>query len=192
MTIPKAKACIGLCLCLTLSISVFGQEGRPQNSSKSCREFVGKFYTWYLAITLKDNRLRKSDLALKSRPFLFSRDLVQQLKEDSDAQKKAGSNLVSLDADPFLGADGPAERYIVERIRIKDGKWWAEVHGVWGGKERETPDVTAELVLKNGRWIFVNFYFPSPSDPKAWNLLGELEADREAAKEIGSRNVKKP
>jgi len=114
------------------------------------------------------------------------------LKEDSDAQKKAGSNLVSLDADPFLGADGPAERYIVERIRIKDGKWWAEVHGVWGGKERETPDVTAELVLKNGRWIFVNFYFPSPSDPKAWNLLGELEADREAAKEIGSRNVKKP
>ena len=96
------------------------------------------------------------------------------------------------DADPFLGADGPAERYIVERITMKDGKCWAEVHGVWEGKENETPDVTPELVLKNGRWLFVNFYFPSPSDPKAWNLLSALEADRELQKEYGSRNVKKP
>jgi hypothetical protein len=52
--------------------------------------------------------------------------------------------------------------------------------------------MTPELVLKNGRRMFVNFYFPSPSDPKAWNLLGALEADREAAKEIGPRTDKKP
>ena len=31
MTIPKAKMCIGLCLCLTLSISLFGQERRQQH-----------------------------------------------------------------------------------------------------------------------------------------------------------------
>jgi hypothetical protein len=192
MTIPKAKACVGLFLCLTLSISVFGQEKGQQNTSKSCREFVGRFYTWYLAIALSQNRLRKSDLAVKSRPYLLSPDLVRQLREDSEAQEKAGSDLVSLDADPFLGADGPAERYIVERITMKDGKCWAEVHGVWEGKENETPDVTPELVLKNGRWLFVNFYFPSPSDPKAWNLLSALEADRELQKEYGSRNVKKP
>jgi len=187
MTTPKAKMCVGLCLCLALCMSAFAQERPQQHTNKSCREFVGEFYTWYLANALKPNRFSDSDIALKSRPFLFSPDLVQQLKEDSDAQKKAGSDLVSLDADPFLGPDGPAERYIVERITIKDPKCWAEVHGVWGGKENEAPDVTPELLLKYGRWIFVNFYFPSPSDPKAWNLLGALEADREAAKEIGPR-----
>ena len=192
MNFSKTKTCIGLFLCLALSVSVLAQQRSQQNTDKSCRPFVVKFYTWYLARAVTQNRFRHSDIALRSRPYLFSPDLIQQLKEDSDAQKKAGSDLVSLDADPFLGADGPAERYVVERITIKDGKCWAEVHGVWGGKESETPDVTPELVLNNGRWSFVNFYFPSPSDPKAWNLLGALQADREAAKEIGVKGDRKP
>ena len=192
MKFPKAKTCICLCLCLALSISVFAQERPQQNTNKSCSEFVGKFYTWYLANALRPNRFSDSDIALKSRPYLFSPDLVQQLKADSDAQKKAGSDLVSLDADPFLGADGPAERYIVERIMIKDGKCWAEVHGVRERKEGETAEVTPELMLKGGRWVFVNFYFPSPSDPKAVNLLSGLKALREFRKEYGPGTDKKP
>jgi hypothetical protein len=90
MIIPKVKTWIGLCLCLTLSMSVFGQEGKQQNTSKACQEFVGRFYTWYLATALSHNRLTKPDLALKSRPYLFSPDLVQQLRQDSEAQEKAG------------------------------------------------------------------------------------------------------
>jgi hypothetical protein len=89
-------------------------------------------------------------------------------------------------------AFAPDERYIMERVSIKDGKCWVEVHGVWGGNESEAPDVTPEIMLKNGRWMFVNSYFPSPSDPKSLNLLGALEADREAAKEIGTRTDKMP
>ena len=192
MTIPKAKACIGMCLCLALSMFALGQEKREQNTSKSCGAFVGRFYTWYVAIAVRHNRLPESDLALKSKPYLFSPDLIQQLREDTEAQEKAGSDLVSLDADPFVGADGPAERYAVEKITIKDGRCWAEVHGVWEGKQSETPDVTPELVLKGGRWLFVNFYFPSPSDPKAWNLLDALDADRELRKKFGRGNVKRP
>lgn len=116
---------------------------------------------------------------------------MQQLRADSEAQEKAGSDLVSLDADPFLGADGPAERYIVERITIMDGKCWAEAHGVREGKESKTPDVTPELVLKGRPMAFRRFLLPSPSDPKEWNLLGALEADREFRKEYGPGNDKK-
>ena len=151
-----------------------------------------KFYTWYLTNALDRNRFSDSDIALKSRSYLFSPDLVQQLKEDSDAQKKAGSDLVSFGADPFLGGDGPAERYIVRRITIKDAKCWAEVHGVREGKETETPEVTPELRRKDGRWFFVNFYFPSPSDPKAVNLLTGLKELREFRKQYGAANDKKP
>lgn len=131
---------------------------------------------------MKHNRSRTSDIALKSKPYLFSPDLVQQLKEDSEAQERAGSDLVSLDGDPFLGGDGPAERYMVERITMKDGKCWAEVHGVWEGKENKTADVTPELVLSNDQWRFVNFFFPTPSDPEAWNLLDGLKAIRKQQK----------
>ena len=116
MTVCRAT-CVGLCLCLTFSISLSGQERRQQNISKSCREFVGRFYTWYLGMALKTNRSRTSDLALKSKPYLFSPDLVQQLREDSDAQEKAGSDLVSLDADAFLGADGSANVTLLRESR---------------------------------------------------------------------------
>jgi hypothetical protein len=192
MAISRARTCIGLCLSLALSISLFGQENRQQANTESCRAFVGRFYTWYLAKAVGPNGLSKPDLAWKSRPYLFSPDLVRQLREDFEAQEKAGSDLVSLDADPFAGPDGTAERYIVERIGIKDGICWAEVHGVWEGRERETPYVTPELKLKAGRWVFVNFYFPSPSAPKGWNLLGALKAGRELRNKYGPRKHEKP
>ncbi len=192
MRIHKTKMCIGLCLCLILAIPLFGQEGRQRDTSDSCREFVGEFYAWYLANALRANRFSDSDIALKARPYLFSQNLVRQLKEDSEAQEKAGSDLVSLDFDSFLGGDGPAERYIVERIAIKDGRCWAEVYGVWQGKENRAPDVTPELLFKNDRWRFVNFYFPTPSAPKAGNLLDALAADRELPNKNGPRSAKKP
>jgi len=190
MAIAKAKSCVGLCFSLALCVAVLGQQNRQPSTGKSCRELVEGFYTWYAQEALKHNRMTQPDLALKSRPYLFNRDLAQQLREDSEAQTKAGSDLVSLDADPFVGADGPAERYVVERITIHDGKCWAEVHGVWEGKESETPDVTPELLHQDGRWLFANFYFPSPSGVNGWNLLGALKAGREFRKKYGPGNVK--
>jgi hypothetical protein len=132
-----------------------------------------------------------SNSALKYRSYLFSSDIVQQIKEDTEAQDKAGSDLVSLDGDPFVGNDGFGEHYIVERVTIKEGVCWAEVHAVWNGKEDDSPDVTAELVVKGGRWIFVNFYYPSPSNPDSLNLLGELKALREARKQSQSKTDRK-
>jgi hypothetical protein len=188
----KPKMCIGLFLCMTLCVPLLGLRRQNEETSKSCRDFVEGFYAWYLANALGPNQLPKSDLAWKSRPYLFSPDLVRQLREDFEAQEKAGSDLVSLDADPFVGGDGPAERYIVKGITIKDGKCWAEVHGVREGKESEKPDVTPELVFPDGRWRFVNFFFPGPSAVKGWNLLGALKADREFRNKYGPRGTKKP
>jgi hypothetical protein len=187
----RTNTCVVFCFCL-FPVSLFSQERVEHDRSESCREFVAKFYSWYLAEGTKRNRLPDSDSVLASRPYLFSSVLVRQLREDSEAQKKAGSDLVSIEADPFLGADGLAERYAVEKITIADGRCWAEVHGVWGAKENAGPDVTPELVEKSGRWLFVNFYFPSPSDPKAWNLRGELKAGRTFRRQYGPGSNKKP
>jgi hypothetical protein len=100
---------------------------------------------------------------------------------------------VSLDGDPFVGGDGLGEGYIVDRVTIKDERCLAEVHAVWDGKKNEAPDVTPELVLKNGKWLFVNFYFPIPLDPKCWNLLNALKALREGEKQDrSSKKVGRP
>lgn len=161
---------------LALAFSASGQKKPKQNTSNSCREFVVEFYSWYLA---NHNQGRAGDLALNDRPYLFSPAIVKALREDNEAQEKAGSDLVSLDGDPFVGADGFAERYIVEKITTKQGRCWAEVHAVWDGKEDEASDIIPELEVGNGKWRFRNFYFPSAANPKGWDLLGVLKVLRE-------------
>ncbi|MFZ0306401.1 MAG: hypothetical protein WAL75_27190 [Terracidiphilus sp.] len=169
-------------LYLALSSSVSSQQRRPQSASSSCRKFVGEFYSWYLDKAAKEKVNRDGLVALKYRSYLFSPAIVRALQEDNEAQEKAGSDLVWLDADPFVGPDGFGEGYIVEKVTVRDGKCFAEVHTVWEGKEDEPPDVIPELAIRNGRWLFVNFYFPSPSNPKGWDLLGALKGMREDEK----------
>jgi hypothetical protein len=188
----KVLKSVSVVLLLCLALIASSQDGRPQNTGSSCREFVAKFYSWYLVNASKENQGRAGDVALRDRSYLFSPAIVQALREDDEAQDKAGSDLVSLDGDPFVGGDGLAERYIVEKVTVRDGRCWAEVHAVWEGKEHEMPDVIPELVIKNGRWRFTNFYFPSPSNPKGWDLLGALKALREGRKQYGSGNNRKP
>jgi len=183
---------MGLCLCLTLSISRFGQESQKQDNNKSCRAFVTTFYKWYLAISLKPNPIPASDRASKDKPYLFSSELLLRLSEESEVQKRAGSDLVGLDIDPFSGPDGSGDWFVVERVTMKDDRCWAEIHTVSDGKEDATPDVTPELALKGSRWLFVNFYYPSPSTPKVSNLLSELKELRESWKAYGIVKDRKP
>jgi len=188
---PKSYAAAFLSLFIALPSCIWGQQKPPQYTSNSCHDFVGEFYSWYLENASKDQE-RDGGVALKYRSDSFSPAIVQALREDNEAQEKAGSELVSLDGDPFVGADGLAGSYIVEKVTVKELSCWAEVHGVWDGKEDQTTDVIAELAIRNHKWLFVNFYFPTPSNPKGWNLLSGLRALREGEKRgLAGKNGKK-
>jgi len=182
MTVSRST-CVVCLLCLMQFLS--GQEKKPTGVNNSCREFVGKFYSWYLTNASKDQG-RAGDIVLNRRPYLLSPVIIRALREDDKAQDKAGSDLVSLDADPFAGGDGLAEAYNVGKVTVRDGRCWAEVHAVWMGKEDQMPDIIPELVIKNGNWLFVNFSFPN----QGWNLLGALKALREGEKQ-GRSSTKK-
>jgi hypothetical protein len=181
MRVPKSILLVFF-LYLGLSSSVSSQERGPRSGSSSCRRFVEEFYSWYLAADSKGDQGPAGSVALKYRPYLFSRAIIQAVRGDYEAQEKAGSDLVSLDADPFVGADGLGEGYFVGKVKVRNGTCLAEVHAVWEGKEDESPDVIPELAIKNGGWLFVNFFFPSPSNPKGWDLLGALKGMREDEK----------
>ena len=194
MTISKANILSGSFFCLIIPSLLVGQERRQQSLDKSCREFVETFYAWYVAKALSHGPVPASDVTLKDKPYVFSSELFQQLSEDSDAQEKAPGDLVGLDFDPFLDTqEGPAERYVAERITRKGGRYWVEVHGVRDGKESGSPDVTPELILKDGRWIFVNFHYQDPSRPGwSWDLLRELKDLRRYREQSNGGKSKKP
>jgi hypothetical protein len=188
MMIPKAKLFTCLYLCLTCSIPLSGQASLTQINATSCRQFVETFYKWYLETASRNHGLTDSDLALKDRPYLFSSELLLRLREESEVQNQAGSNLVGLDIDPFSGPDGAGDRFALEKITTKGDLCWAEVHF----DEYKIPGVKPELAYKNGRWIFVNFYYPNPSNPKVSDLLSELKAARASWKAQGLLKDKKP
>src|SRR5437588_560107 len=101
-----------LFFCLLTSCSLHGRSTNRSDIEKSCRRFVQSFYDWYVTEALKDNGGPASDFALRHRGSVFDPELLQQLKEDSEAQAKAKGEIVGLDFDPFLNSQDPGEQYV--------------------------------------------------------------------------------
>jgi hypothetical protein len=180
MSIPKSKIFTCLYLFLACSMSLPGQAIPTQSKAKSCRHFVKVFYRWYQTISKTNDPVPASDRAVQDRPYLFSSELVWRLKEQSEVQDRAGSDLVSLDIDPFSGPDGSGDGFLVEKITTQNDRCWAEVHVLRKGEnELPVPDVTPELAFKHGQWIFVNFHYLSS------NLLDALREARKSWKADG-------
>jgi hypothetical protein len=151
--------------------SLEGQAMTSHNTFGSAREFVEEFYKWYAARA--QSKGRTSDVALKLKSSNFSPQLAKLLKEDSAAQDNC-AEIVGLDFDPILNTQDPWEHYEVGRITQKGQYYKAEIYGVQSGKRNEKPDVVAEFLNKDGRWFFVNFYYPS----EGTNLMTILRSPR--------------
>lgn len=131
--------------------------------NKSSREFVERFYQWYVPSLLHRGRFHSWNIALRYKRSAFSPQLIELLTANSDAQA-ACRDLVGLDFDPFLNSQDPAEHYVVGGIAQRGQTFEADIYPVWSGKQREKPDVTAELAEKDGHWLFVNFHYPGGDD----------------------------
>jgi hypothetical protein len=130
----------------------------------SARLFVQGFYDWYVPLAKKENREPSSDIAIRTKGTLFSTELRLALREDAAAEAKANGYVVGLDFDPFLYSQDPSDRYDVGKISRKDDRYWVEVYGTRYGEKSAQPDVIAELVYKDSKWMFVNFHYPESSE----------------------------
>jgi hypothetical protein len=162
-------------LLLVLPYSLQAQAQGSKEVPQSLRGFVQGFYDWYVPKALSDDSNPAWNVALKTRGRCFSSELALKLREDSAAQAKAEGEIVGLDFDPFLGSQDPGKHYEVSKIAQKDESYWVDIHSVSSGKRQEKPSVIAEVVQKNGQWLFVNFHYPDGRD-----LLGILKSLRES------------
>jgi hypothetical protein len=177
MELRRITSCWLLLLALPYSFQAQAKGG--QEVSESLRGFVQEFYNWYVPRTLRDKPNSSWDLALKQKRSLFSPQLVRAIREDSAAQIKSPREIVGLDFDPFLNSQDPSERYEVGNITPRGESYWVDIYGLWPGKKRERPDVMAELLHRNGRWLFVNFHYPGDKD-----LLSVLKSLAENRKKV--------
>lgn len=143
-----------------------------QTPSSSAQAFVAEFYSWYGPQALQDHAEPTWRVALKTKEGHFDPLLVRLLQSDSAAQDKC-EDLVGLDFDPFLNSQDPAQHYDVGEVKHEGDVYIAPVYSVQSGQRSSKPDVRASIERKNGRWMFVNFYYPSGGD-----LLTTLRAPR--------------
>lgn len=175
---PERKIVLLFCVFLLSACSLQAQK-ELQDRQKSCLHFAQAFYNWYVTEVFKDFKANNGQTpwqaAVKYKRNPFSRELTQALVE-SDVEAEADGDPV-LDFDPILNSQDPADRYVVRSVTRKNGRYWANVYGVW---TRPVPDqgkraqVVAEMVFKNNRWFFVNFHYPNSTSPDNENLLSIL------------------
>jgi hypothetical protein len=163
-----------LMLAVALSCSGHG----TTTDSDSVRNFVQDFYSWYVPTSAQGPADRPSDLVLKKRPAAFDSTLARELKEDADAQSKSPGDIVGLDFDPFLAAQDPCERYEVVAVRKEVESFRVSVRGSGGCENHEEPDVVAEVIAKDGGWLFANFHYPRSAGGDLLSILKKLRDDR--------------
>jgi len=148
--------------------------------TRSCRKFVGDFYTWYIAHSKSGDPLRT---ALKRYKSNFSAELVQRLNEDRRAAAKSPGEIVGLDFDPVLNSQDTPEKYVPGAVTQNGRRFLVEVFSFYSGKKSAAPAVTPELLHEHGRWVFSNFRYKSDGkSDDLLSILAHLKTDRKKGK----------
>jgi len=171
---------ITLCaLLLSLACTPLYPQTAPAATETSCRQFVQQFYDWYL-LKAKSSNDRASDLVLKEKSYVLSRELAKQLKEDSAAQNRAKGELVGLDFDPFLNTQDPSfEKCVTGKVVVQAAACRAEVTCNFPGPQGDKSVIKPELTFNGSQWLFVNFHYHFDSgDDNLLNILKGLREER--------------
>lgn len=147
------------------------QAPRPSSDAVAVRQFVQRFYDWYIATALKDTD--SVALAHKSKAEMFSPELLRALREDEEAQSKDKEFIVGLDFDPFVAAQDTADSYSIGKVEQRGNAWLVEVrfafvnsHTSWG--------LNAKVEKSGTEWRFTNFMYDNGTD-----LLSVLHTPKE-------------
>ncbi len=170
--------CLALFILLLVPYSPMLGTSPQQDIQESCRSFVKGFYEWYVAQVFTTSTGWLAPI-LKNKTFGFSPELLGALREYAEAPGNPQNEIDELDFDPFLHAQDSADRYLVGDITRHGGTYWVEVYGIWSGKRNAKPDVVPELMLKDGRWLFVNFHYGKSKRSKDENLVSILKRPRQ-------------
>jgi hypothetical protein len=131
-----------------------------RSAATSPESFVQAFYDWYVPRGLANQEGPAWAFVMRERATLLTPELAQALSEDVRAQAVADGELVGLDFDPFLASQDPCERYVAGQVTGGGRVSRIEVYSVCSGRRSERPDVIAEVVQRDGAWVFANFHYP--------------------------------
>lgn len=141
---------------------------QPPSEASDVQQFVQDFYDWYVPGA---NTQPSWELAVKERPYLFSKSIIQGLKDEQASKDESPGYTVDSDFDPFFDdRQNPCGPYKAGKVTMADDTYHVEVFGTCGSSDPNQPDVVAELKRQDGSWVFTNFIYTETDD-----LFAELK-----------------
>lgn len=153
------------------------------------KEFVQAFYNWYVSSSGNEGDVRGTETVLKQKKQFLDATLYRELSEDEKAAAGSPGEIVGLDFDPFVAANGLIyNKYVTGPAKLDGGKYRVPVYGIESGKRTAKPVLEAEVATRNGQCVFTNFHYGKSEFPQNENLLSVLATLR---KDRASRETKK-
>lgn len=174
------KTCVSLLLLMTALISTAPAFAEP-SGSPAAKQFVQAFYNWYVVKSGagKEADVRGMETVLKQKKQFLDATLYRDLAEDEKAAEKSPGEIVGLDFDPFVAANGLIyDKYETGSPKADGQKFLVPIYGIESGKRTAKPVLEAEVATKNGRCVFTNFHYGKSEFPQNENLLSVLSTLR--------------
>jgi len=173
---------LGTFSCINASIAA--TPSKPAAPAASPQQFVQAFYDWY-AFKGKDGPDNKGEEAvLKQKKQLLDPTLYKLLVGDVAASAKSPGEIVGLDFDPFVAANGLFYSKYQTAAATKSGtSYRIPVYGVENGKRVPKVVVDAEVASQNGHFVFTNFHYGKSEFPENENLISVLNVLRKQRNE---------
>lgn len=142
---------------------------------RSCRQFVRRFYDWYVP---RANMLSGDSVsdALRTKKSDFSQQLFRALDADLQAQARS-TRIVGLDFDPFFNAQFTGTQYRLGNLHFINTRCFVTVYFTSPGPDRDRSSVVPELGLQSGHWVFVNFHFGTSKHDDLLSMLHSFGFD---------------
>lgn len=165
------------CVASALAVPAHAGPALGGPDAQAVKAFVQEFYDWYVEASQRDCSPPGLELAVEDKSALFDAGLMRALREDLDASAKSPGEVVGLDFDPFLNAQGVCAPYKVGRVASDGDIYRVEVFGSCPKDGSHKPDLIAVVRVFHGRLIFANFMYPENGD--LLDVLKSLKAERQ-------------
>jgi hypothetical protein len=155
----RIKSLMFFMLMTVASLNAFAADAVQHDETVEVRKFVQSFYDWYIPETSKKGYgLGKM---IKTHREMFNSQLANALIADQEAQDKVPGEIVGLDFDPFTDSQDPDNKYFAKKITAAGKRYRVEIFSqrTYVGEKPGVPILVAEVISKQGRWVFTNFIY---------------------------------
>jgi hypothetical protein len=153
----------------------------PIDNKDGARIFVQKFYDWYGKVYANTRHIEAQYVLVKQKPQYLDEKLLNAIIADHRASARRPREIIGLYFDPFTYSLDNRKGFQTGLVTQKGNKFFIDVHDIRNERSKKAVlaaklITSAEVIQRNGNFVFSNFIYPKIQGHKSDNLLSMLDS----------------